>query len=64
MKTVFSEVLTQELRTESGKVIDAVFGSKSVEDRVVSSPPLIGTTNVLLDIIGKNALAIYEGNQK
>lgn len=59
MKTVFSEVLPRSMKTESGKVIDAVFGSKSVADRIVTSPDLIGTTNVLLDVIGQRMLAIY-----
>jgi hypothetical protein len=61
LKTVFSEVMHHEMRTESGEVIDAVFGSKSIADRIVLSPDLIGTTNTLLDIIGKRAAKIYKG---
>lgn len=59
MKTVFSEVLSGEMKTESGKVIDAVFGQKSIADRIVNSPEIIGTTATLLDVIGKKALAAY-----
>lgn len=59
MKTVFSEVLPHEIRTESGEIIDAIFGQKSIADRIVLSPELIGTTNTLLDVIGKRASEIY-----
>jgi hypothetical protein len=59
MKTVFSEVMTGEMKTETGKVIDAVFGKKSIDDRIVTSPDTIGTTATLLDVIGKKALAAY-----
>ena len=61
MKTVFSEVMAYEMKTESGEIIDAVFGQKSIENRIVLSPAIIGTTNVLLDIIGKKAAAIFKG---
>lgn len=59
MKTVFGEVLAGDIVTESGKTVDAVFGSKSVADRIVLSPDIIGTTATLLDVIGKKALAAY-----
>ncbi|MNU19608.1 hypothetical protein D3C71_78390 [compost metagenome] len=60
MKTVFGEVLEGEITTESGKVIDAVFGQKSIADRIVLSPEIIGTTTTLLDVIAKKALAAYK----
>lgn len=59
MKTVFSEVLPYEMKTESGETIDAVFGQKSINDRIVLSPELIGTTGTLLGVIGKQAAQIY-----
>lgn len=61
MKTVFSEVMDYKMTTESGAVIDAVFGQKSIDDRIVLSATVIGTTNTLLDIIGKKAIEIYKG---
>lgn len=61
MKTVFGEILPGEIKTESGKVIDAIFGQKSIADRIVLSPEIIGTTTVLLDVIGKEALKAYKG---
>lgn len=59
MKTVFSEVMDYEMRTESGTIIDAVFGQKSIDDRIVNSAIIIGTTNTILDVIGKKAVEIY-----
>jgi hypothetical protein len=59
MKTVFSRVLQGEIRTESGEIIDAVFGRKSINDRIVLSPDLIGTTNTLLYLAGKQAVKKY-----
>jgi hypothetical protein len=59
MKTVFSEVLSYGMKTQNGEVIDAVFGRKSINDRIVMSPDLIGTTNTLLKIISKKAAELY-----
>ena len=61
MKTVFSEVMESEMTTEDGQVIDAVFGQKSIDARIVSSPPIIGTSNVLLKLIAQKAAALYRG---
>ena len=61
MKTVFSEVLEEEMVTENGDVIDAVFGQKSVDARLVSSVSIIGTTNTLLKVITQKAIDIYRG---
>lgn len=60
MKTVFGQVMSNEITTESGKVIDAIFGQKSIDDRIVLSPSVIGTTTTLLDVIAKKAVAAYK----
>jgi hypothetical protein len=60
MKTVFSEVLDDDLITENGEVIDAVFGGTSIAARIVNSPDIIGTTNTLLKVIAKKAVALYK----
>lgn len=60
MKTVFGQVMTGEVTTETGKVIDAIFGQKSIQDRIVLSPEIIGTTTTLLDVIAKKAIAAYK----
>lgn len=59
MKTVFGEVLPGEVVTESGLVVDAIFGAKSIADRIVTSPEVIGTTTTLLDVLAKKALKAY-----
>lgn len=64
MKTVFSRVFANKMRTESGQDIDAIFGQKSIQDRIVTSVNIIGTTNTLLDVIGKKAAQIYKQGVK
>jgi hypothetical protein len=59
LKTVFGEVMERDLFTESGVKVEAIFGAKSVADRIVSSPELNGTTTTLLDVIGDKAVALY-----
>lgn len=61
LKSVTSEVFNYPLTTESGQEVDAIFGALSIFNRIVGSPFEIGTTNVLLNIIGRNAAAIYKG---
>lgn len=60
LKTVFGKVMEREMKTESGTVIDCVFGYKSVYDRIVNSPVIIGTTTTLLDVIAQRAVAAYK----
>jgi len=60
MKTVFGRVFGENTVTESGKPIDAIFGAKSIDDRIVLSPIVIGTTTTLLDVIGKKAVEMYK----
>lgn len=59
MKTVFSEVLEDDLISEDGTVIDAVFGGQSINDRNVTSPIVIGSSNTLLKIIANEAVDLY-----
>ena len=61
MKTVFGEVMAYTLETENGDKVDAIFGQKSIDDRIVTSPSRIGTTNSLLIHIGKEAAKLYFG---
>lgn len=60
LKTVFGRVFSDNVKTESGTPIDAVFGAKSVDDRIVQSPFIIGTTTTLLNVIAKKAVELYE----
>jgi hypothetical protein len=59
MKTVVGHILTGINETESGVQLDAIFGAKSIMDRIVLSPLIIGTTNTLLRVIGEKAAALY-----
>lgn len=61
LKTIVSEVFSYGVKTESGQEIDAIFGAVSIFNRIVGSPFEIGTTNVLLDIIGKKAATHFKG---
>ena len=60
LKTVFGRVYSDNVRTQSGVPIDAIFGAKSVDNRIVMSPFLIGTTATLLNVIAKKALEVYK----
>lgn len=59
MKSVFSEVMEYNIRTESGELIDLVFGEKSIQNRIVNSAHDIGTTNTLLSVIADRACKLY-----
>lgn len=59
MKTVFGKIMEHEVKTESGVVIEGIFGQKSIDDRIVLSPSIIGTTNGVLGAIAKKVVAAY-----
>lgn len=61
MKTVICEVYDRKVVSESGVEVDAIFGYESISARIVTSPILIGTTTTLLDIVARNAVAVYKG---
>lgn len=61
LKTVFGRVFNDNVQTESGVPIDAIFGAKSVADRIVTSPYLIGTTTTLLMVGAKRVVKAYRG---
>ena len=61
MKTVHGRVIEEQMHTEDGTPIEAVFGMKSIEARIVESPIIIGTTTTLLKAIAKKAIAAYRG---
>jgi hypothetical protein len=61
MKSVHGAVMETPPRTEDGETIDAVFGMRSIEARIVESPLIMGTTAYLLHIGRKKAAALYRG---
>lgn len=64
MKTIFGRVMAGTNTTEDGQPVGAIFGYQSISDRIVLSPEIIGTTNVLLDVIGKRFASVYRGTNK
>lgn len=61
MKSTHGEVMNYDMHTENGEKIDAVFGFRSISNRIVNSPIIIGTTISLLKTIGKQMTDIYRG---
>lgn len=61
MKSVNSQVMPYKLFTENGDEIDARFGSKSIANRNVESPYIVGTTTTLLKLFAKEAISIFKG---
>lgn len=59
LKSVISSVMEDPLISEDGDVIDAVFGGKSIQARIVSSSDMLGTSMTLLKVIAKKACAAY-----
>lgn len=45
--------------SEDGEPIDAIFGYKSIADRLVTSPEIMGTTNSLLKTLSKQVAKLY-----
>jgi hypothetical protein len=61
MKSVVGRVSQEDIRTESGLKLDAIFGAKSVDARIVGSFDIIGTTAPLLRVATERAVAAYLG---
>ena len=61
MKSTVAEVQRTEIHTESGDSVDATFSYRSVAERGVLSPAILGTTITLLDEIAKQAVKLYNG---
>lgn len=60
LKSVNSEVLSYPVKTEQGIAIDAIFGYRSIGNRIVLSATLAGTTSTLLDVVAKKAVELYK----
>jgi len=60
MKSTIAEVMAEPIHTEAGEIVEATFGYRSVANRGVLSPSIIGTTITLLDVVGKKAVELYE----
>lgn len=62
MKTVVGHRLSGINETKSGAQINAIFGAKSVMDRIVSSALLIGMSITTLRAIGEKAAEMWASN--
>lgn len=61
MKSIFGDIFSHNVTTESGTNIDAFFGQRSIAKRVVMSPLIMGTTNRLLYKVSKDVAEAYFG---
>lgn len=61
LKSVVGEVMDYDMTTEKGEAIELVFGGRSVGNRIVESPMIIGTTTTLLKALAKQAVSVYRG---
>ena len=59
MKTVCANVIEKPISTESGVSVDMLFSARSVNNRVVFSPLIIGFTNRIMASLEKAALKLY-----
>ena len=62
LKSVIGEVMQNDMATDKGEPIDAVFGYRSAAARTVNSPLIIGTTSTLLKVIAQRAVSLYKGS--
>ena len=60
LKCTFRRVLDGVNKSENGEDIEVVFGSESIDARIVRSAHIIGTTNVVLDLISKQTMQIIK----
>jgi hypothetical protein len=54
-------VIESDVKTESGLEVGAIFGAKSIQARIVHSPDIIGTSTVLMRLLGERVVRAYRG---
>lgn len=59
LKTVVGDIMHYDIHTEDNREVLAMFGFKSISNRIVLSPYIAGTTNTLLKEVSKQAAAEY-----
>ena len=64
MKSVIGEVMTYDIRTERGILIDAKLSRRAPANRIVSSLDLIGTTTTVAMVLSKKAAQLYRSLKK
>ena len=61
LKSTVSEVFDYTMTTDDGTEIEAIFGAKSIANRIVTSSYIIGTTSKVLDVLSDKAVEMYFG---
>lgn len=61
MKSVTGRVWDKPYETESGQAIDMFFGYQSLQNRIVNSPEIIGSTNNLMIAASRAVIKAYRG---
>lgn len=64
MKSTFGYIYEDPMITESGKEVDAVFSNKSIANRMVTSPYVMGVVNTYLYTVTENAVAMWRRLRK
>lgn len=59
MKFTVGEVFPNNIKTEDGRDVDALFSYIAIQKRIVTSPTLIGTTSVLIEKLEKDIVKMY-----
>lgn len=59
MKSVIATVFNNDITTESGTKVDAMFSYRSILNRIVLSPILMGTTNRLIKHMSPKIAEVY-----
>jgi len=59
LKSVVGEIMNYDIHTEDNREVLAMFGFKSISNRIVLSPYIAGTTNTLLKEVSKQVAAEY-----
>lgn len=60
MKSTFGYIYEDPITTASGKVVDSVFSNKSIANRMVNSPYIMGVVNTYLYTITRNAVSYWK----
>jgi len=59
LKSTVGEVFNYTMKTEDATEIDAIFGMKSISNRIVNSPFIMGTTAKVLEVLTDKAVETY-----
>ncbi len=61
-KTITASIIEEPISTESGYPIDMLFSARSVSNRIILSPTIVGTTNRVLSKLCQAASDLYFGS--